>query len=225
MRSVLCLLLAAPLACFGQAGAPEPEFNLVSLSAQAEREVPNDLLTATLAAESDGADPAQLADATNRKMQAALAAARAYPSVKVRSGNYQTFPRYENQKVAGWKVRQELRVESKDLAAATELIGKLQSSLLVAGMALSVSPEARRKVENDLIAEAIGAFDERARIVREATKSKGYRLRDLQISGGGFPSPQPIFAAAARAAPVAAPAFEAGSSRILITASGTIQLQ
>ncbi|MEK6244581.1 MAG: SIMPL domain-containing protein [Pseudomonadota bacterium] len=225
MRSLLFALLFAPLAVSAQ--APETLFNLVSLSAQAEREIPNDLLTATLAAEAEGADPAQLADSVNRTMQRALAGALAYKSVKAQSAGYQTIPVYDKNRVTRWRVRQELRLESADFAAATELIGKLQSTLMVTGLALSVSGETRRKAENALIAEALAAFDERARVVRDAMKAKGYRVRDLQVSPGGAP-PRPVLAMAARAMsaePVAQPAVEPGSTRILITVSGTIQLQ
>ena len=225
MRSFILALLLAPLAAAAQ--APETPFNLVSLNAQAEREIPNDLLTATLAAEAEGADPAQLADGVNRSMQRAIAGALAYKTVKTQSAGYQSMPVYDKNRVVRWRVRQELRLESADFTAATELIGKLQASLVVTGLALSVSGETRRKAENALIAEALAAFEERARVVRDAMKAKGYRVRDLQISPGGAP-PRPMFAMAARALSsesLAQPAVEPGSTRILITVSGTIQLQ
>ena len=224
MRSVLFALLFTVLAASAQ--TPEPLFNLVSLSAQAEREIPNDLLTAILAAEAEGSDPAQLADGVNRTMQRALAAALAYKGVKTQSGGYQTSPVYDKNRVVRWRVRQELRLESPDFGAATELIGKLQVNLVVSSLTLSVSGEARRKAENALIAEALAAFDERARVVREAMKAKGYRVRDLQVSPGGMP-PRPVFAMArsATAESAAQPALEPGSTRILISVSGTIQLQ
>ena len=224
MRSILLALLFVPLAAAAQ--APEALFNLISLNAEADREIPNDLLTATLVAEAEGTDPAQLADGVNRAMQRALSTALAVKSVKARSGAYQTIPVYEKSRVARWRVRQELRLESADFAAATDLIGKLQASLMVTGMNLSVSAEARRKAENALIAEALVAFEERARVVRDAMKAKGYRVRDLQVSPGGSSPPRPMLAMAARTLHEAAPpAVEAGSTRILITVSGTIQLQ
>ena len=64
-------------------------------------------------------------------------------------------------------------------------------------------------------------------MVRDAMKAKGYRVRDLQVSPGGAP-PRPMYAMAARALSsesFAQPAVEPGSTRILITVSGTIQLQ
>jgi predicted secreted protein len=225
MKRLLALLCAAPLACLAQAPAQEPQYNLVTLSAQAERDVPNDLLSAVLAAEAEGPDPAPLAATVNRTMQAALDTAKSYRNVRVRSGAYQSTPVYDKNRVVRWRLRQELRLESSDIAAAAELIGRLQASLTVAGMNLSVSPEARRQAENSLIGEALAAFEERARLVRDAMKAKGYRLRDTSISGGG-PIVRPVFAMARGGAEaMAAPAIEAGSSRILITVSGTIQLQ
>jgi predicted secreted protein len=226
MRALLAALLLAPALACAQAAAPDAIFNLVTLSAQAEREVANDLFAATLAAETEGADPAPLQAEVNRRMQAALATAKGYGAVRVRSGSYQTFPVYDsNSRVSRWRVRQELRLESADFAAATELVGKLQAGLNVTGMSLSVSPEARKQAENALIPEALAAFEERARLVREAMKAKGHRLRNLQISGGGAAPPVPLPARAMAMSSAPAPAIEAGSTRMLITVSGTIQLQ
>lgn len=223
MRTLIVALLLAPFAAAAQ--VPETLFNLVGLNAQAEREIPNDLLTATLAAEAEGADPAQLADGINRTMQRALATAQAYKSVKVQSAGYQTFPVYDKNKVARWRARQELRLESGDFSAATGLVGKLQASLVVTGLNLSVSNESRRKAENSLIPEALASFDERARVVRDAMKAKGYRVRDLQVSAeGGAPRPmarQRVMMAES----VAQPAVEPGTTRIVVSVSGTIQLQ
>jgi len=224
MRIFLSALLFASLSAAAQ--TPEPLFNLISLNAQAEREVANDLLTANLAAEAEGSDPAQLADEVNRSMQRALTTALGYKTVKSQSAGYQTIPVVDKNRVARWRVRQELRLESADFAAASELIGKLQANLVVTGLNLSVSAETRRKAENSLIAEAIAAFDERARVVRDAMKAKSYRVKDLNISAGGAaPRPMLMKARALSSDSVAQPALEPGSSRIVISVSGSIQLQ
>lgn len=217
-------LLFAPLAVAAQ--SPEPLFNLVSLNAQAEREISNDLLAAVLVAEAEGVDPVQLADGVNRTMQRALATALGHRGVKTRSGGYQTIPVYDKNRVSRWRVRQQLQLESADFAAATELIGKLQASLMVTGLTLTVSGEARRKAENSLIAEALAAFEERARVVRDSMKAKAYRVLDLRISPAGGPArPLPMGARAMASESIAAPAIEPGTTRILITVSGTVQLQ
>ena len=230
MRALLVkrVLLAALLAC-GAALAQEPRepmFNLVTLSAQAEREIPNDLLVAVLAAEAEGPDPAALANTVNRAMRQALDAAKAARGVQARSGNYQTYPVYEKGRVARWRVRQELRLESADFEMATELIGRLQASLVVTSLGLAVSGEARRQAENALTAEAIAVFEERARIVRDALKAASYRVRNLSVSGSA-PQPRPFAALAVRAAPAEGtpPAIEPGTTRMTVNVSGTVQLQ
>jgi predicted secreted protein len=221
--AVLLCLAAAP----ALAQAPESLFNLVTLNAQAEREAPNDVLSAVMAVEAEGVDPAVLADSVNRSMQKAIAVAQGYRAVRARSGSYQSFPVHDRNRIVRWRVRQELRLESSDFAAAGELIGKLQGALVIASMALGVSPEARRQAENALTVEALAAFEERARVVRDAMKSKGYRIKDLQVSGAGVSRPPMPFQARAAMAEssVAAPAIEAGTSRLVITVSGTVQLQ
>ena len=218
------------LACAGATAQDRTEtlFNLVNLSAQAEREVANDTITVVLAADAEGADPAALADGVNRAMRDALKLAESYRNVKARSLNYQTYPIYDKQLITRWRVRQELRIESRDFAQATELVGKLQSAtLVVSSLSVGLSPEARKLAENTLIVEALAAFHERAAIVRDAQKAKGYRLKDLQISSGG--GVQPRMYAAQRggvaSASVAAPAVEPGASTIQVNISGNVQLQ
>lgn len=205
-------------------------FNLVSLSGQAEREVANDTLTAVLAAQAEGSEPAALADTVNRAMHDALRLAQAYRGVKSSTLNYQTWPVYDKARVVRWRVRQELRLESGDFAQATELIGKLQSgtpgNLQLTALSFGLSAELRRQTENALIAEALRAFHERAAIVRDVQKAKGYRVKELQIGGGGPPrlysAPRAAMAAGAQMAP---PAVEPGASSLQVSVSGTIQLE
>jgi predicted secreted protein len=200
----------------------EAQFDVVSFEANANRDVPNDQLGAVLAVELHGPDPAALARTVNNRMAEALKVAATVPAVRVRSGNYQTFPRYDrNQRIESWQVSQELRLESGEFTAATQLIGKLQDRLVVRSMAVRLSPEARRAAEDALIAEAITAFHARADRVRAAMKAAGYRIRNLSIgtSSGGPPRP---FEARAMAQALA---VEPGESQVTVTASGSIQLR
>ncbi len=196
---------------------------MVNLQAEASREVENDQLVAVLAAEAQGANPAELAEAVNRRMADALKGAREVPGVKLRSGNYQTFPRPgKDGRIDGWQASQELRLESADFAAAAKLIGRLQQSLSVRSMSLRLAAETRRAAEDALIGEALAAFEARAELVRKAMKAKGYRIREISIgTAGGVPRPLQYEMAAARAAPLA---IEGGVSQVTVNATGSIQL-
>jgi predicted secreted protein len=214
-------ILAA--AVFFSGCATTQENDVVTFEAQASREVSNDELVAVLAVELHGAEPAALARTVNSRMAQALKQATSVPGVRARSGNYQTFPRYDrNQRIESWQVSQELRLESGDFAAATQLIGKLQESLVVRSMAVRLSPEARRAAENALISEAIAAFRTRAERVSAAMKAPGYRIRNLTLgTSSGGPPPRP-FEARAMAQPVA---VEPGESQVTVTVSGSIELR
>lgn len=222
----LAVLFALPVAA-AAAELREPRYNSVEFQAEAQREVPNDLLNATLYIELNDANPAPLANALNRAVNEALRVANEHRNVRVRSGNHQSFPVYAKGNVLqGWRGRAEIRVESGDFEAASALIGRLQASMQLGGMTFSVSPETRRKVENELISEAITAFRSRADIVQAALSGGAYRIQRLTVAAGRS-GPPPRFAAmrgAAVAAEVAPPVFEGGASLVTVTASGMIEV-
>lgn len=205
-----------------------PRYNTVELQAEAQRELANDTMTASLYVELNDADPVALAAAVNKATNEGLRVARAYAGVRVRSGNNQTYPVYAKGNVLqGWRARAEIRLESKDFEVASRLIGKLQAGMQLGNTAFSVSPEARRQAENELIAEAIAAFKARADIVRGALAGRGYKIQHLNVNAG-FSAPPPRFAMArsmAAAAPeVAAPNFEGGVSMVTVSVSGAIEV-
>jgi predicted secreted protein len=220
-------LLAAALAAGASlAGAQEiarpPELDVVSLQAEASREVENDQLVAVLAAEAHGANPAELAETVNRSMAEALKTARAVPAIKLRTGNYQTFPRYKGQRIDGWTAAQELRLESGDFTAAARLIGQLQQSLVVRSMTVRLSPEARRGAEDALMSEAIAAFHARADLARKAMKAGSYRVRNIAIGTSGARMAELSARTMVSQSPVA---VEGGVSQVTVTISGSIQLR
>jgi len=219
-----CFVLAAVSAA---AAEPPPRYNTVELQSAAQREVQNDLLNANLFVELNDPSPAALANAINKSVNEALRMAKDYTGVRVRSGNNQTFPVYGKGNVLqGWRGRAEIRIESKDFEVASGLIGKLQASMQLANITFSVSPEARRAAESEVIVEAIGAFKARAEIVKTALAGRGYKLQRLNLASGYNP-PQPRLAAMRMAAPaqdVAAPNLEAGVSLVTVTANGAIEV-
>jgi len=220
-------LLALLLPAAATAAEPAPRYNTVSLQASAQRELPNDLLTATLSIEVNEASAAGVAKAINAALNRALRIAQQETAVRAWSGNNQTFPVYtRGNQLQGWRGRGELRLESKDFEAASKLIGKLQSSLQLQGIQFGVSPEARAAAENALIGEAIAAFKARAEIVQKALGGRGYKLQNLDVSSGHRgPIPRMAMARPAMAAEsVAPPALEGGVSTITVNANGTIEI-
>ena len=211
---------------------PAPEstrYNTVDLQAEAQREVGNDTFSASLFVEMTEADAAKLADSLNRNTADSIAVAKEFASVRVRSGNNQTYPVYDRaQRFTAWRGRAELRLESKDFQAAATLIGRLQSRMQLGQIGFSVSPEARKAAEDEIIGAAIKAFRARADIVRTSLGGRGYRIRRLAVNTGvGFVPPRPLMARAGVAAAegVATPPLEGGVSQITVSVNGTIEVE
>jgi predicted secreted protein len=226
IRALLCLfLLLAPIAGAGQTA---PTFNRVQLGESARADVENDLLVAVLFAQAEGRDPAIPADEVNRLMDWALNLAKSHPEVKVQTLNYQTNPVYTKDKIRAWRVRQSLRLESRDSRVLGDLVGRLQESLQMESLSYQVSDERRRSHTESLTATALQRFEARARHIAQTLGRSGYRIVQIRIDDAHRP-PMPVArgmlfeAAVADSAP--APArIEAGTSEIGISISGEIEL-
>lgn len=198
----------------------------IDLTAEASRSAPNDLARATLFAEAVGAAPAEAARKVNTAIGEALAVARGNPRIKVQTGSTSTYPVYaKGGKIESWRMRSEMSLESMDTAALSELVGKLQGGLGVAGISLMPSPETRRKAENEATLDAIAAFRARAKLVADAL-GKAHRIKHLSIGAQGYRPPMPMMRAApaAMAADMAPIPVEAGESTVSISISGQIEI-
>ncbi|THF63440.1 SIMPL domain-containing protein [Pseudothauera rhizosphaerae] len=225
-RTLPVLLLAGALSA-GNACAQAPAANqatTIDLAAAATRPAANDLAVATAYFEASDASPAAVARQVNRAIAAALDTARAYTTVKTQSGSTQTWPVYgkNGRQIEGWRMRSEIRLESRDIAALSELLGKLQSTLAVSQIGLEPAPETRRKALDDATVDAIRAFEQRAQLVAN-TLGKPYRIRHLGIGESGY-QPMPRIRAAMAAAEAAPAPIEAGESQVGVTVNGTIEL-
>jgi len=216
-------LAAAP----ALAHEPETRYNRATFSVSTTEDVANDTLVAVLAVQRDGGSARQLAGEVNQVMAWALARAKEAPAVKVQTLDYQTSPVYQKNTVTGWRVSQSLRLEGRDTAAVSDLVGALQERLNLQQVTYEVSRERRKEVEDRLIGEAIVAFQARAKRVAAGLERRTYRLVQMDVNTGGGPSPilrqraMPMAMAEVAAAP---PAIEAGTQTISIGVSGEIEL-
>ena len=203
---------------------------VVNLQAQSTREVPNDLMHAVMSSEREDKDAARAADLVNKTLREARNLAAKYPSVSIESGGYHSYPVHERtgRSIVGWRVRAELRLKGRDFGQLTTLIGALQSEMQFNGLEFTVSPETRRIAENELIAEAVGAFRQRAAIAQAALQAGGYSIKELNLNTqeeGRPPRPMMKMASQARQdMEVSAPVAEPGTSRVSVQAAGSILL-
>lgn len=211
-----------------------PTYERVEFVTEVAREIANDQMNAVLSVELTDKDASRLARQIATLMNEAMRKAAAFPTVKATSGSQNTWPVYgpgmtASSKLESWRGRAEVRLESRDFKAASELIAKLQDTLQLNGLSFVVSAETRRKVEDALTAEAIGAFRARAENIRSAWNAKGYRLVYMNLGSAGGPPPyQPMMRAMKSMDTMeAAPAQElaGGETRLVVNVSGSIELQ
>ena len=218
---LLCISLALP----ANAHDEETLLNVVNLQAQAEREIPNDQMIVTLVTEHEGSDATKLASLINLDMEWALAIVKKSSFVKNQTKSYTTYPVYdEDQEISGWRANQELELKSENIGGLSELTGKLQEKLHVRQMTFSPTDATRKKYENELIEEAMEAFKERVELVKKHMDDKNHRVVNISVNTGGYQPPMMY----ERMAPMAmekaaAPAVEAGTSKITVTVNGSVQ--
>lgn len=206
----------------------ETLFNQIHINAQVERNVENDQLEVTMLVEKQGSKPEEIATQVNESMQWALELANDKNAIEVSTRSYQTYPIYKNRLIVGWRATQELYLKSVAITDLTELIGKLQERLQVNHMQFSPTRETRVKIENELISEAMDAFRQRAEIINQHMDEKNYRIINLHVNTGNSGPVMYREAMVSRAATMdmameMAPAVEAGTSKVVVTVSGSIQ--
>ena len=233
LKKPFTAIAAAITLCATSLGAlaDEPRYNQVSLRAEVSQEVAHDLMHVTLFTEGQATDPAKLAGETTTTLNAALEQARKVKGVTVSLGSRNSYPVYDDkgQKITAWRERAEVRLESADFAALSQLTADLLGKLKMGSMNFSIADATRAKNEDALMKGAVDAFKARAQVLTDALGGKGYKLVSLNLNTSGAPRPMPLMRMAAMKADGygGAPAqeIEAGTSQVTVSADGTIEVQ
>ncbi len=231
LRGMFAVSLAACL--LGVSGARADDdatpMRRVDFSVQSSREVANDWVRAVVGVTDEDENAAKLADRVNQAMTWALERSRTRAGITAKSGGYTTYPVDDPRKGERrfWRASQDLLLEGADPRALSDLLGELQSRVQLRSIDFTVSPAQRRKVEDELIDEALTAFLARADRVRARLASSGYEIVQISIGTSGGSPPVPMMRAAMEmdSARMAPPALEAGTSEIVTGVSGSIELK
>jgi predicted secreted protein len=214
---------------FAQSAMMQPQpSGVLSLSAQASAEVPQDVVNITLFYEQETQDASSLTSTLNQRADAALREAKGVDNVTARSGSFTVYPSTDRDgKISAWRGRTEVVLESKDFAAASKLAGKMSNSMQVGNVTFSLSPEAERAAGQKLSTEAIASFSSEAQASAQAFGYSNYSIREVNVGRNGS-SPRPVMMMARSMnadAKMAAPmALEAGTSTVTVNVSGSVQM-
>ena len=212
--------------------AEDVHYNQISLRAEANQEVPRDLMVVTLYTEAQNTDAAKLAAEITTAMNKAIGEAKQVKGVTLRQGSRNSYPVYDNksQKITAWRERAELRLESADFAALSKLTGDLMQTLKMGSMQFTVAKATRIASQDALLKDAVNAFRARAQMATDALGGKGYKIVNLNLNSNGYPQPymrsEMMMKAAAPAMDSApTPEIEAGTSEVSMSADGVIEVQ
>jgi len=227
----LLLIAIIFLSAFSLAQAhDEPQtYDQVSFSVSAQQEIDNDILVITLRAHEKGRDLESLSHKINTTMAWAVKLAKRSDAIKSQTRNYQTSPWYEKGKQKGWQVSQSLSLSSSNLEEISLLMEELQTRMQVKSSHYQVSPDKLEKLTENLTQSALQKFSERADVITQTLGGNSHKIVKIQVHSSSSNQPRPMMAMetmrAASVKSVAAPTFEAGTQKVSVTASGTIEMQ
>lgn len=204
----------------------KPQGTLVGFSTEASQTVANDLAHATLFAQANAPTSAEVARKVNDLIKDALTKAKATPEVKAKSGGTWTSPLYDKngRNIVGWQMRSELQLESQNVTALSDLVGKLQETLGVSQISFQPALDTRRRAEEQATLDALNAFQAKAQRIAGNFK-KYYRVVRMNVDSAGSapirPYARDVMAMKAEAAPMP---LEGGDSTVSVTVNGEIEL-
>lgn len=237
MKTLLASLALLPLSPL-MAQTTAPRLDLLQLSASASQEVSRDTLSLSFSTTKEGADATQVQNQLKKALDEALAEARkiAKPGqVEVQAGNLGLYPRYAEVKtpsgthnqISGWQGTVEMQVQGRDMVAISQLSGRIKS-LSINRVSYGLSPEARDKVEAQVVAQAIDLYKAKAALYAQQFGYRGYQIAEVSV-GSEAPPMVTEAVTVSRMKVMAAPMGEAlpvesGKATVSTTVQGTVQM-
>ena len=228
MKLTPYLFLLITMLSFSAAQAHEhvQRYNQISLDASASAEVENDTMIASLFVQEEGNKASELSGQVNRKINWALEQLKSFDDIKVETESYSTSPVYNKGQIIAWRVRQSIKLESKDMALMTDVIGELQAQLKLDGISFDVSREKREQQTEVLIDKALSAYSARAKQIANNLNHDRYKIVNIHVSTSSV-SPRNNYRSAGvmmAESAVPAPDFSAGERTLSVRVNGTIEL-
>jgi predicted secreted protein len=236
---ILALLVGFALAATtaaAQTSAPAPnapgDDGLVTLqlAESAQRQVIQDRLRAGLRIEVGGPDARTVQGQVNTKMAAALEKVKAVPSVRAETTGYYVYEDKAVRRGQRWWGNQAVTLVGTDTAALLTLVGQLQDDgLAILQLGYELAPETRKKVEAELIPEAVRRIREKAETTAQALGLT--RIRVSKVKLGDLPNARPLPVGVARAMsadssqPIAPPVAEPGETTVTVQIEAEVILR
>lgn len=205
--------------------------NRVSLNAVGQQDVDQNYLTMTLSYTANGADSKSTQQELTQKISAAIKKAKNYENgekVKVKSGQFSVYPRYQKQNIIGWTGQGSVIIEGTDFSNISKAASELDG-LVISNISMSVSPELNKSLQSETINKAISNFKQDAQRITEQFGFSKYTIKEVSVS---YDQPQRVFRgemmAMAKADSLGSSpnelTVEPGKTTLTATVSGSIEM-
>jgi uncharacterized protein len=228
---VLCAALLAAVPAAAQPAGSEykadDDATVLHLSESAQRVLRQDRLTVEMRVDVNAGDPGRVQATINRRMAAALEAAKAVPDVHVETRGYWVQEERPANAPVRWHGVQGLALTGADPATLLKLAGDLQrTGLVMSGLNYDVAPETARAVEDEITAEALKRLRDRAGRIATEMNLELRNVRDLRVGNVSGRQPPRPFLMRSAAMPAAAPppSAEPGDTTLQVTVDADIVL-
>jgi len=204
----------------------EKSYNQIHLEVSSAADVDNDTMVVSLYALEEGSRATELSSKVNRTINWALNNLKQYKAIKIETESYSTSPVYNKNQVIAWRVRQSIRLESKNMSLMSDVLGVMQQQLKLSGISFDVSREKREEKTRALIDEALTAYSKRATQVAKKLNFQSYKIVNINVStSGSSPRYRQMDSRVMMSKMESAPAFAAGDKTLTVRVSGSIELQ
>ena len=204
----------------------EKSYNQINIEASSAADVDNDTMVVSLYAMEEGSKATEISSIVNNKVNWALKKLKQYSTIKVETESYTTNPVYNKTQVVAWRVRQSIRLESKDMSLMSDVLGEMQQQLKLSGISFDVSRGKREEKTQALIDEALTAYNKRATQIAKKLNFQSYKIVNMNVStSGSSPRYNQMNSRAMMSEMKSAPTFSAGDKTLTVRVSGSIELQ
>lgn len=232
-KIVLLVMSLCAFMSLGFAETLEAKGVLVTLSAQAVLEVPNDEVVIQFRVEASGKQAAELRTQVNRVSAVIAGHLKDEKGVKLETTNRRIDPIWKNDvygnKRTGWRVVQTSSITSTELDQVTRWLDMIENAgAKLQALSFRVSDELQRITEDKLRLQAIASFRDKAAAITQSLGAKYFSVLSLNTTNA--PPIQPMrremgYMAEAMVSSVTAPVLAAGDGKIVVRVDGQIEVE
>lgn len=203
----------------------------LTLDAEASTRVPEDTAWAQFSVEKESKDQAQAQQLGKTALADVLATVKKSPSLQVTTENLFTTPVYNKDgKISSWRTNFNVQIESTDTAQVGQTMAALMDKARLAGSGFRLSDAARKKAQDQLTADAVKAFEAKAKVTASAMGFARYEYSNINLNQSGTSQPmmranRGYAMAMSKSADASEPVgLEAGYTTVSVTLSGSVKL-